>query len=80
LQVLQSNAKYCKSNANQSNAGKQVMQSNAKWCTVMQKMQSNDLLKSNENNEDNAKVTAYINATNYYPPDSFWNPKSMLLL
>ncbi len=33
MQVLQSNAKYCKSNANQSNAGKQVlqkMQSNAK--------------------------------------------------
>jgi hypothetical protein len=29
----------------------------------MQVMQSNDLLKSNENNEDNAKVTAYINAT-----------------
>jgi hypothetical protein len=29
---------------------------------IMQVMQSNDLLKSNENNEDNAKVTAYINA------------------
>jgi hypothetical protein len=29
----------------------------------MQKMQSNDLLKSNENNGDNAKVTAYMNAT-----------------
>jgi hypothetical protein len=34
---------------------------------VLQKMQSNDLLKSNENNEDNAKVTAYINATIIIP-------------
>jgi hypothetical protein len=33
----------------------------------MQKMQSNDLLKSNENNEDNAKVTAYMNATIIIP-------------
>jgi hypothetical protein len=30
---------------------------------IMQVMKSNDLLKSNENNEDNAKVTAYMNAT-----------------
>jgi hypothetical protein len=35
----------------------------------MQKMQSNDLLKSNENNEDNAKVTAYMNATIIIPSD-----------
>jgi hypothetical protein len=33
----------------------------------MQKMQSNDLLKSNENNEDNAKVTANMNATIIIP-------------
>jgi hypothetical protein len=33
----------------------------------MQKMQSNNLLKSNENNEDNAKVTAYINAAIIIP-------------
>jgi hypothetical protein len=30
-------------------------------------MLSNDLLKSNENNEDNAKVTAHINATIIIP-------------
>jgi hypothetical protein len=34
---------------------------------VMQKIQSNDLLKSYENNEDNAKVTAYMNATIIIP-------------
>ncbi len=33
----------------------------------MQKIQSNDLLKSYENNEDNAKVTAYMNATIIIP-------------
>jgi hypothetical protein len=38
---------------------------------VMQKMQSNDLLKSNENNEDNAKVTAYMNATIIIPSVPF---------
>jgi hypothetical protein len=27
---------------------------------IMKAMQSNDLLKSNENSEDNAKVTAYM--------------------
>jgi hypothetical protein len=36
----------------------------------MQKMQSNDLLKSNENNGDNAKVTAYMNATIIIPSNS----------
>jgi hypothetical protein len=37
----------------------------------MQKMESNDLLKSNENNEDNAKATAYINATIIIPSEQF---------
>jgi hypothetical protein len=34
---------------------------------VLQKTQSNDLVKSNENNEVNAKVTAYMNATIIIP-------------
>jgi hypothetical protein len=37
---------------------------------IMQVMQNNDLLKSNENSEDNAKVTAYINATIIIPSSS----------
>ncbi len=37
----------------------------------MQKMQSNDLLERNENNEGNAKVTAYINATIIIPSAFF---------
>jgi hypothetical protein len=41
----------------------------------MQKMQSNDLLKSNENNEYNAKVTAYMNATITIPSEIFKNPE-----